>query len=292
MPATTAELVDLLRLRAEPDSVFIGRHPRTMMQRTYGGQVLAQSLMAAYGTVPSGRVAHSLNSYFIRPGQADSDIEYAVEPLRDGRTFSVRRVTALQDGRTIFTGSYSFHEMEPGLDHSDPIAAQVPPPDDCPGFLDISRRRYGASPLWHEWDALDVRFAGDSSRGGLIEPANHPAHMRVWVRTTEPLPAEEFAVHQAVLAYLSDLTLLSVTVIPHSVAYMSPHLQVATLDHVMHFHRSVRADQWLLYDMLSPSASNSLGIATGRLFQNGTMVASCSQEGLIRVLRQERDLLT
>lgn len=292
MPATTAELVDLLRLTQDPDSVFIGRHPRTLMQRTYGGQVLAQSLMAAYRTVAESRVAHSLNSYFIRPGQAAGDIEYVVEPLRDGRTFSMRRVTALQDGRTIFTGSYSFHEMEEGLDHSDPIAAQVPPPEDCPGFLDISEERYGASPLWHEWDALDVRFAGDSSKGGIIEPANHPAHMRVWVRTTEALPSGENAIHQAVLAYLSDLTLLSVTVIPHSVTYMSPHLQVATLDHIMHFHRAVRADEWLLYDMLSPSASNSLGIATGRLFQDGKLVASCSQEGLIRVLGTERDILT
>ncbi len=290
MPATTSELVDLLRLEAGPDKVFVGRHPRTGMQRTYGGQVLAQALMAAYGTVSTDRVAHSLDAYFIRPGDAHNDIEYVVETLRDGHTFSSRRVTAVQDGRAIFAMSSSFHVLEPGLDHGDPEPIGVPAPEDCRPFIDVTEERYGNGALWHEWDALEVRFAGDSSEGGGIEPANHRAHLRVWVRTTDPLP-DEIAIHQAILAYLSDLTLLSVSTIPHNVAFLSQQLQIASIDHVMWFHRRPRADQWLLYDMLSPSASNSLGLSTGRLFQEGRLIASCAQEGLIRVV-ENRPALT
>ena len=137
--------------------------------------------------------------------------------------------------------------------------------------------------MLHEWDALDVRVAGDSSRGGGVEARNHSAHMRVWVRTTEAMP-DDLALHQAVLAYLSDMTLLSVATVPHEVAFLSPTLQVASIDHAMYFHRPVRADQWLLYDQVSPSASYALGFSTGRLFQGDALVASCSQEGLMRVV--------
>ncbi|MFT8396564.1 acyl-CoA thioesterase [Propionibacterium sp.] len=283
MPATTAELVDLLRLEPAPDKVFVGRHPRTRMQRTYGGQVLAQALMAAYATVPDKRIAHSLDAYFIRPGDAHNDIEYMVETVRDGHTFSARRVTAVQDGRAIFTMSSSFHELEDGFDHSDPEPHGVPAPEDCPTIGEVSEERSGTGAMWHEWDALEVRFAGDSTEGGLIAPANHRGHLRVWVRTTGPLP-DEIAVHQAILAYLSDLTLLPVAVIPHNVDFVSRNLQFASIDHVMWFHRRPRADQWLLYDLLSPSASHSLGMGTGRLFQNQKLIASCAQEGLIRVV--------
>jgi acyl-CoA thioesterase-2 len=291
MPATTDELVQLLRLEPDEDNVFVGRHPQTRMQRTYGGQVLAQALMAAYGTVSPGRIAHSLDAYFIRPGMANADIEYAVEPLRDGHSFSSRRVTALQDGHAIFTMSSSFHDLEAGLDHSDPEPSDVPAPQDCPSFVDVMEQRYGDASVWHEWDALDVRYVGDSSpQGGIPSNTAHRARMRVWARTSAPLP-DDIAIHQAVLAYLSDLTLLSVSTLPHGIAFMSNQLQIASIDHVMWFHRQVRADQWLLYDMESPSASHSLGLSMGRLFQDGQISATCAQEGLIRVV-EDRPILS
>lgn len=280
VPATTAELVDLLELTREGASDFRGHHPKTMMQRTYGGQVLAQALTAAYATVPDDRVAHSLHAYFLRPGAASSDITYSVNPVRDGKTFNTRRITASQ-GEEIFIMSASFHGLEPGLEHSDPMPHDVPGPEQCPTLVEVMDARFGVHPIWREWDALDVRFVGDSSPGGTIKPGRHVASMRVWVRSQGTLP-EELRIHQAVLAYLTDLTLLSVSAVPHPVVFMSDQLQTASIDHVIWFHREFRADRWLLYDMYSPSASHALGYSSGRLFQDGRLVASCAQEGLIR----------
>ncbi|WP_341728379.1 acyl-CoA thioesterase II [Brooklawnia sp.] len=281
MPANTAELLDLLNLTAAGEMSFLAAHPRTRMQRSYGGQVLAQALTAAYQTVDPERVAHSLHAYFLRPGAVDDDMRFNVEALRDGNTFSTRRIEALQDEREIFIGSVSFHDLEPGLDHADPMPTEVPAPDDCPRLVDVMDARFGAHSIWHEWDALDVRFAGDSSPGGSIKPGRHLASMRVWVRTEGELP-DDFRIHQAVLAYLSDLTLLSVSTVPHPVVFMSNQLQTASIDHAVWFHRPFRADDWLLYDMFSPSASSALGFSKGRLFQHGKLIASSAQEGLIR----------
>lgn len=280
MPATAAELVKLLELSHAEGSVFLGHHPKTIMQRTYGGQVLAQALNAAYATVPDGRVAHSLHAYFLRPGSVGSDITYRVDQVRDGKTFSTRRVSAHQS-EEIFAMSASFHEMESGLDHSDPMPLDVPGPDECPTLVEVMDSRFGPQPVWREWDALDVRFVGDSSPGGAIKPGRHVASMRIWARTQGELP-DDLRIHQAVLAYLSDLTLLSVSTVPHPVVFVSQEIQAASIDHVMWFHREFRADQWLLYDMFSPSASHALGYSSGRLFQNGQLIASCAQEGLIR----------
>lgn len=288
MPATTAELVELLELNRQDESVFTGHHPQTIMQRTYGGQVLAQALNAAYATVPHGRIAHSLQAYFLRPGSVGSDIAYRVDRVRDGKTFSTRRITARQDDE-IFTMSASFHAIETGLDHSDPMPLEVPGPDECPTLVEVMDARFGAQPIWREWDALDVRFVGDSSSGGSIKPGRHVASMRVWARTHGPLP-DDLRIHQAVLAYLSDLTLLSVSTVPHPVVFLSHELQTASIDHVMWFHRKFRADRWLLYDMFSPSASHALGYSSGRLFQDGRLVASCAQEGLIRPVDERQPL--
>ncbi|WIY83686.1 acyl-CoA thioesterase II [Propionimicrobium sp. PCR01-08-3] len=281
MPANTAELLQLLDLSRFGQASFLAAHPRTRMQRTYGGQILAQALTAAYQTVPEQRVAHSLHAYFLRPGEVSTDTRFDVQSLRDGNTFSTRRVEAKQQQREIFAGSVSFHRMEPGLDHADPMPESVPTPEECPRLVDEMDRRFGAHSIWHEWDALDVRFAGDSSPGGIIKPGRHVASMRVWVRTQDRLP-DDPRVHQAVLAYLSDLTLLSVSAVPHPVVFMSNELQTASIDHAVWFHRPFRADDWLLYDMFSPSASAALGFSNGRLFQEGKLIASCAQEGLIR----------
>lgn len=250
------------------------------MQRTYGGQVLAQAMMAAYGTVPEDREIHSLHAYFIRPGAADSDIAFTTEEIRNGGSFNTRQVIGRQ-AKEIFRMTASFHRSEHGLDHADPMPGDVPAPEECPTFVEYMDSSIGRSPLWREWDALDVRFAGDSSPGGRIKPGRHVASMRIWMRTRGPLP-DDGRIHRAMLAYMSDLTLLSVSAVPHPVAFMSNQLQAASLDHVMWFHRQFRADQWLLYDMYSQSASGALGHGSGRVFQDGLLVAATAQEGLIR----------
>lgn len=284
MPQTTAELVDILDLEEIEPDLYRGQQPDTTWQRTFGGQVLAQSLVAAQRTTDEDRECHSLHAYFMKGGRTDAPIIYDVEKLRDGRSLSIRRVLARQGGETIFALNASFHVDEgKGLAHSDPMPPNVPAPEDCPTLGEVMGERFGTETVLSEWDALEVRFAGDSGHSKAIPAGAHQAHMRVWVRTTSALP-DDPALHQAVLAYLSDMTLLSVSTVPHEVLFLSPQMQVASIDHAMWFHRGVRADQWLLYDQVSPSASNSLGFSTGRIMQGGQLVASCSQEGLIRVV--------
>ena len=286
MPKTTSELLDLLDLTETSPDVFSGSQPDTIMQRTYGGQVMAQAIVAAYKTLPEDRRMHSMHAFFLRPGNAHVPITYKASRLRDGRTFSTRRVDASQK-KDIFGMSASFHHMEDSrLNHQDELPSPTPPPEKCPRLVDFMNAAYGEHPMWHEWDALDVRFAGDSAGNGSpklpkIPVHSHKSHMRVWIKTQEKLP-DDYAIHQAILAYASDLTLLSVTTVPHSVAFMSTKIQTASIDHAMWFHRQGRADEWLLYDMISPSASHALGYGTGRLFQDGKLIASCAQEGLVR----------
>ena len=285
IPRNTSELVTLLALEAIEETLYRGQHPETAMQRAFGGQVLAQALVAAQRTVPDDRAIHSLHAYFMRPGRTDVPIIYDVDLTRDGNTFSSRQVMARQGGSTIFMMGSSFHVLEDGLSHRDAPPRDVPDPDTCPSLADVLGRRLGdgAAALFREMTPLDVRYAGDSGRGGQIPALAHGAHMRVWVRTSDPLP-DDPTLHQAALAYLSDFTLLSVSTVPHEVAFLSPQMQAASIDHAMWFHRPFRADQWLLYDQVSPSASHALGLSNGRLFQDGELVASCAQEGLIRVV--------
>jgi acyl-CoA thioesterase-2 len=292
MPRNVAELIEILDLTRRGDR-FLGEPGNTLFQRTYGGQVLAQALMAAYGTVPNGRTAHSLQAYFLRAAKTSEPIDYRVDDLRDGGSFSARRVSGLQDGKTSFAMSASFHVEEEGLDHAQAAPIDVDPPEECPPLVQVMDERFGASPIWHEWDCLDARFAGDSSTAGPNENRGKPtAWMRIWVKTAEPLPVATPAhMHQAVLAYLSDLTLLSVSALPHQVAFMSTSLQAASLSHSMWFHRPGRVDRWLLYDQESPNAHGSLGFSSGRLFQDGALIASCAQEGLVRLV-QDRPVLT
>ncbi|MCL1841492.1 MAG: acyl-CoA thioesterase II [Propionibacteriaceae bacterium] len=290
MPDDVKELVDTLRvtpLAGQPGS-FVGGQVRSYFQRTFGGQVLAQSLLAASATIADERrTAHSLSAYFLRPATTSRPIIYRVDQLRDGGTFSARQVTASQGDGAVFTLSASFHGDEPGLDHAVPAPLGVPDPSDCPPITQVLDERFGPLPLWHEWDCLDVRFAGDSA--GL---PGAPAWMRVWARTQDPLPQDAPArLHQAVLAYLSDMTLLSVSALPHEIVFISNQVQTASVGHAMWFHRPCRADRWLLYDMVSPSAHASIGFSSGRLFQDGVLVASCSQEGLVRVV-DDRPILT
>lgn len=286
MPESVADLIGLLDLEQVDDRSFLGPNDRAegrVFQRVFGGQVLAQALTAAYRTVDQGRMAHSLGAYFLRQGNAGQPITYTVESTRDGGNFSSRQVSATQDGRQLFTMVSSFHEPEPGLNHSDLPPSDVPDPQDCPPLAEVlgARSRREAEAWRKEWGVLDVRFASDTST--LSAAGRSDAAMKVWVRAASELP-DDPQLHQAVLAYASDLTLLAVSTVPHPVEFAGPGMQVASIDHSMWFHRPARADEWLLYDEVSPSASAGLGFSFGRMFSGSALAVSCAQEGLIRLV--------
>ena len=286
MPQSVTQLIDLLDLEEIEIGLFRARQPDTQLQRVFGGQVLAQALVAAARTVPVTRVLHSLHAYFLLAGRTDLPMVYDVEAVRDGGSFSSRRVVARQGGKVIFYLSSSFHELEKGFEHLDSMPEDVPLPEQCPKLAEVLFKASGRPiSFWeNEWGALDVRYVGDSRPGGALANARHPARARVWVRADGTLP-DDRRLHQAALAYASDLTLLSATTVPHGVL-IGLNVQAASIDHAMWFHRPFRTDDWLLHDQVSPSASNGLGLATGRLFQNGVLVANVAQEGLIRPIRQ------
>jgi len=281
MPSTTAELLDLLDLEVLEPNLFRGPRPETTWQRTFGGQVLAQSLVAGCRTVQDRKV-HSLHAYFLHGGRNDAPIIYDVKRLRDGRTLSTRRVDARQHGRVIFTSEVSFKSSEEGLDHSDRKPSHVPDPEECPTLAQAMAAAMGrAMPMVTEWDALDVRYAGD---GSAYHHQNHATHMRLWVKASSTLP-DDAVTHRAILAYLSDMSLMAAAILPHLPALPAGHtVSPASIDHAMWFHRKGIADQWMLYDQISPSASGSHGFSMGRLIQNGRLIASCAQEGVIRVV--------
>lgn len=285
MGRTLADLIHLLDLEELEPDIFRGPYAETQLQRTYGGQVLAQAVMAAYRTAPAVRWLHAIHAIFLEGGHSNAPIVYHVEPTRDGGSFSVRRVVAQQRGRRLFALTAMFHIDEDGLTHADPMPTEVPAPEDCPSMREVIAARLGerAARFWSDWDDLEVRFVGQSGPGGSIESGAHTAHQRVWVRANGELP-DDPRLHHAVLAYLSDLTLLAVSTVGHPVVFASRDMQAASLDHGMWFHRPFRADQWLLYDQVSPSASNALGFSLGRLYQHGQLVANTSQQGLIRMI--------
>ncbi|MGZ4616816.1 MAG: acyl-CoA thioesterase [Actinomycetes bacterium] len=288
MPQSIDELVALLDLETlEEGRLYRGQQPDTKLQRVFGGQVAGQALVAAVRAVAADRLVHSLHAYFLVPGDTSVPILYDVEATRDGRSFSTRRVVARQRGRTIFYMTVSFAVPEEGLEHQDPMP-QVPAPEDCPELGDLLASMTGRPrDEWdREWASLDVRYVGDSRPGGALVNPSHPALARVWLRASGTL-GDDPALHAAVLAYASDLTLLGVSLVPHGLFIGDPRLSPASLDHAMWFHRPFRADEWLLYDQVSPSASLSRGFATGRLFTvDGQLVASVVQEGLIRLRRR------
>ena len=279
MPRTVEELVDLLRLEHLDHGLFRGSQPHTAQQRAFGGQVMAQAMEAAYHTVPEDRVCHSAHAYFLRPGQTSAPILYHVDEPRDGRSFSARHVEARQHGKTLFVMTLSFKVPEAGLEHQWPPTPGVPEPDACPPLSEVlgSRSMVHASAWEDEWGAMDVRYAGDARK---TDYTSHAA-MQVWLRTRTPLP-DSPRLHQELLAYASDLTLLGVATVGHPFEFLSVDMQIATIDHAMWFHRAIRIDQWILYDQFSPSASNAMGYSRGRLYADGVLGVSTAQEGLIR----------
>ena len=284
MPSSAEELLELLDLETIDVNLFRGIQPDTLLQRVFGGQVAAQSLVAGARTVEPPLTVHSLHSYFLRPGDTAVPIIYDVERIRDGRSFSTRRVVARQHGRPIYYMTASFQKPEEGFEHQDAMPP-VPGPDESPDMGEMFRARSpeNADEWLKEWAALELRYIGDSRHGGGALPSEeHPAQSRLWIRVSGKLDDEPLT-HQAAFTYASDMTLLGSTLVPHGVHISTPKMQSASLDHTIWFHRPFRADAWLLYDQVSPSASGARGLALGRLFtEDGTLVATVAQEGLIR----------
>ena len=282
-PATGQEAVDglvgLLDLETLEVNLFRGISPPHSLPRVFGGQVAAQALVAAGRTVPEDREVHSLHAYFIRPGDPAVPIVYETERVRDGRSFTTRRVLAIQHGVPIFSLSASFQLPQTGLQHTQPAPVGVPAPDTLPG-LDALASSAGARWLTQGPRPLDMRFVSpppwsDEFAGASEEPA------RVWMRADGRLPDDRL-LHVCMLTYVSDLTLLGSVLVRHD--HAEGPVQMASLDHAMWFHRPFRADEWLLYTCYSPFAGGGRGLATGRFTQaDGTLVATTVQEGLVRV---------
>jgi acyl-CoA thioesterase-2 len=277
------DLIALLDLEPIEVNIFRGVSPKDRSQRVFGGQVLGQALVAASRTV-EGRICHSLHAYFLVPGDPKVPILYEVDRSRDGKSFSSRRVVAIQHGRQIFHMSVSFQVAEPGLEHQiDP--PKVPPPDDLPSEDDF-RRQYAdrVPPDYREHflrkRPIEIRPV---ERGDIFAPRKRPPHQAVWVRAIGELP-NDVALQQCVLAYASDMTLLDTGLAPHGIGWFDPRMQMASLDHAMWFHRPFRADKWLLYVQDSPSASGARSFNRGLIYDaEGTLVASVAQEGLMRL---------
>jgi len=275
-------LVALVDLEPIEVNIFRGVSPQESRQRVFGGQVAGQALVAAARTVePEHGTVHSLHAYFLRPGDPSIPILYEVDRLRDGRSFTTRRVVAIQHGRVIFNLQASFHRHEPGLDHQLPMP-EVPHPDELPTFRERwapYKERLGD---WYTRPRpIDTRHV-DWSPPDRKEP--QPPYQRVWFRADGRLP-DDPVVHACVVTYASDMTLLDTTLLPHGGIVDEDRLMMASLDHAMWFHRPLRADRWLLYVQDTPSTSNGRGLARGLIYtEQGELVVSVTQEGLIRVV--------
>ena len=280
--AAVDQLLKILDLEQIDDMVFRGVSPPVGPQRVFGGQVAGQALVAAGRTVDPQRLVHSLHGYFVRPGDAWEPIEYRVENIRDGRSFSVRRSVALQHGKPIFFMSASFHRPEEGLDHQAPQPPDVPGPDEVPTMTERLSRYPERLGIWTLIPRpIDVRYVGEP---GWVRPGERPAdpHQRVWMRIDGRLPDDPL-LHACALTYASDLTLLDSVLSVHGEVWGPGGVVGASLDHALWFHRPFRADEWFLYDCWSPSAAGARGLATGRMFtRDGRHIASAVQEGLLR----------
>jgi acyl-CoA thioesterase-2 len=277
------DLVSILDLERLEQNLFRGRGPKAGWQRVYGGQVLGQALVAAVRTVPEERVAHSAHAYFLLPGDPAEPIIYDVERIRDGGSFTTRRVKGIQHGRAMFAMSVSFHKSEEGFDHHAPMP-KVPLPEELPNEQDLKERMLDKLPenmrrYWERERPIEIRPV-DVSR--YFSRDKRDPHQFIWMRATKPLP-DSFPLHQCVLAYASDFTLLDTALIAHGKLMFDKDLQLASLDHAMWFHRPFRADDWLLYAQDSPSAFGARGFCRGSVFtRDGLLVASTTQEGLMR----------
>jgi acyl-CoA thioesterase-2 len=290
MSSAVEELISILDLETLEHNLFRGRSPQSGWQRVFGGQVIGQALVAAQRTVEPDRHVHSLHCYFMRPGDPAVPIIYEVDRIRDGSSFTTRRVVAIQHGHAIFSLSASFQVDEPGLEHIIEMPEGVPAPDTL-----LSEKELIAQFIDHVPEA--VRKYWQRERPIEFKPVSltHymtreklPPKQNVWIRTTGPVP-DDRALQAAVLAYLSDMTLLDTSLFAHGRSIFDPDIQVASLDHAMWFHRPHKFDDWFLYSQDSPNSSGARGLTRGSIYaSDGTLVASVAQEGLIRLRPNEK----
>jgi acyl-CoA thioesterase-2 len=287
MSTAVADLLSILDLEPLEHNLFRGQSPKSGWQRVFGGQVIGQALVAASRTV-EGRHPHSLHGYFMLPGDPKVPIIYEVDRIRDGRSFTTRRVVAIQHGRAIFGMAASFHADEEGFSHQARMP-DVPTPDQLPSEAEIKAKAMAIMPdavrrYYERERPIELRPVEFSRYLGV---KSDEAKFHVWIRATGRLP-DDIAIHQCVLAYASDMALLDSTLIPHGRTVFEKTIMAASLDHALWFHRPFRADDWLLYAQDSPNMSGARGFARGLIFtSDGTLVASVAQEGLLRE-RSER----
>ena len=282
-PTAMEQLVSSLDLEKLEQDLFRGTSPQVGWQRVFGGQVIGQALVAAQRTVAPDRPVHSLHGYFMRPGDPAAPIVYEVDRIRNGLSFATRSVVAIQHGKAIFSLSASFQKDEDGLEYQSEIPT-VTPPEDLPGKEEMREAFLAGAPdhirdYWERERPIEVR---PLSLEHYISDRKLEAQQNVWIRATGPVPDDRI-IQAAILAYLSDMTLLDTALFAHGRSVFDRNLQVASLDHAMWFHRPTRLDDWLLYSMDSPNTNGARGFTRGSLYQrDGKLIASVAQEGLIR----------
>jgi acyl-CoA thioesterase-2 len=283
MSNTLNELLTLLTLEKIDKSIYRGQSQDLGFKALFGGQVMGQALSASQETVAKDRFVHSLHSYFLRPGDANKPVVYEVENIRDGSSFSTRRVQAIQNGKAIFYMTASFQHMESGFNHQD-VMPDVPAPEELASFTDfiIANQHYLPEILREKFLAekpIDIRPV---QQYNWVQPKKTDSVSQMWIKANGTLP-EDLRIHTYMLAYTSDFHFLPTALLPHGASHWLPNFQMATIDHAMWFHRPFKFDDWLLYCMDSPSASNGRGLVRGQIYnRQGELVASTMQEGVIR----------
>jgi len=280
------DLLELLDIEQIEANMFRGVSPAEGWQRVYGGQVIGQALVAASRTVEDeSRVAHSLHGYFLRPGDTTIPILYSVDRIRDGGSFNTRRVVAVQKGQAIFSMSVSFQVMEEGLHHQIDMPVDVKPPEECATEAELREAYIDKVPekFKNNFEGprpIEIRFVEPIND---FEPEPMAPYQNVWIKATDTMP-DDIRLNQCLLAYASDMTLLDTSYRPHGIGWSNENFQVASLDHSMWFHRPFKTDDWLLYAQDSPYSGGARGFNRGSFYtQDGRLIASATQEGLIRL---------
>lgn len=283
MTSVLDELSALLTLEVIEQGIYRGQSQDLGFNALFGGQVMGQALSAAQETIVADRFVNSLHSYFLRPGDASLPVVYEVEVIRDGSSFSTRRVQAVQNGKSIFYMTASFQHAEKGFDHQDTMP-DVAAPEDLPSFTDYIKANQEHIP-----ESMREKFLAEKpidirpvQQYNWLQPTPTNSANQMWIKANGDLP-DDLGIHTYMLAYTSDLNFLPTALLPHGASHWQPNFQIATIDHAMWFHRPFRFDDWLLYCMDSPSASNGRGLVRGQIYnRQGELVASTMQEGVIR----------
>jgi acyl-CoA thioesterase-2 len=264
------------------EDIFTGPSQWMPLGRVFGGQVLAQSLVAAMRTISEDRFVHSMHGYFLRPGDVNLPMTFSVDRIHDGRSFSTRRTQAYQDGVPILSMIASFQDVDPGLDHQTAMPTDVPDPESLPSAAEVLKNiDHPVATFWANERAFDLRHV-DVPIYFAADPHRTP-HQAVWLKTVSAMP-DDPNLHRAALAYASDFSILEPILRAHSLAWGSPGLKAASLDHAMWWHRFARVDEWLLYVQEAPNAIGGRGLSTGRIYsRDGLLIASVAQEGMVRV---------